>query len=283
MNYQFIEFYRLMLLIVSKNISSNVAKYYNMKQISPKLYTKYSVRLVKHCQLKLPIHDNIRYSLYNINSAYCQYLSSNPSNWARKLLKNNPKSIDWYRLSSNPSNWAHKLLRIYPDKIYWYGISINKSIWAYKLLKANPDKIYWYGISRNESVWAHKLLKKYFEKNIIEKRHLQSYLSLNCSDYIGKSLILNPERIHWDFLSQNSSYWAYELLKANPEKIDRDMLIFNPSLSTIHLLKNTFTTGMIYSPYNMSDWALDLFMRNMNVIDTGESLFVVVEDFNKYL
>jgi hypothetical protein len=80
-------------------------------------------------------------------------LSSNPSNWACKILTANLHKIDYKYLSKNPSKWAYKLL----NKIDWDCLSENTSRWAYKLLKNNPDKINWDNFS--SSPYLFKIIK----------------------------------------------------------------------------------------------------------------------------
>ena len=64
-------------------------------------------------------------------------LSANPN--AIRLLKANPKIINWEGLSENPN--AIELLKKNKRKIDWELLSTNPS--AIELLKAEPEKIKW--------------------------------------------------------------------------------------------------------------------------------------------
>ena len=85
-------------------------------------------------------------------------LSANPN--AIRLLKANPKIINWEGLSENP--YAIELLKENQGKIDWRGLSTNPN--AIELLKANPNNIDWMYLSANPNDEALELLKENQDK-----------------------------------------------------------------------------------------------------------------------
>jgi hypothetical protein len=156
-----------------------------------------------------------------------EFLSRNPSDWARDMLRTNQDNIDWRELAANPAEWARDLLRtLNPDSrnVLRMGLCENVANWAGDMLREYMLwPLDWIHLNANPAPWAIALL----EANPGEK--IWPFLCLNSSDWAGAQLAAYPECIHWRYLSGNGGDWAVALLKANPEKINRRTLYRNDS------------------------------------------------------
>jgi len=175
------------------------------------------------------VYQTSQSAMYQISNSmrFWSILSKNSK--AIKILKANPRKIQWDQLCSNKSTEAIQLLEEQMKnnwidrRISWLNLSSNPNQRAFAILEANPTKIDYRGLSDNSNPNAIELLKKRMEVQ---------------NEYKKKE-----DRIDWKTLSKNPS--AIELIKnkkiyedelpdskslEDTEKIDWRILSSNPAI-----------------------------------------------------
>lgn len=163
------------------------------------------------------------------------WLSGNPSPFAKQLLEKYPEKINWHELSKNSSPWAIQLLEQKPDKIDWYNLSRNTSPFAIRLLeetyKKNPQKISWYSLSENTQA-IHILEQSILEKKYGNGNDTVGWIALSSNPKAIHILEQHPDKIHYTVFSRNPAIFTYDYhqMKMDKHELHEDLIrtVFHP-------------------------------------------------------
>lgn len=100
---------------------------------------------LNNCAFKLLFENQDKIDWTNI----C--FNDNPKIISEIIAKNLDKNLSWSALSSNNTNEAFNIIKENKDKIDWSCLSFNSNDQAIDLLLENPDKINWANLSSNDN------------------------------------------------------------------------------------------------------------------------------------
>lgn len=184
---------------------------------------------------------NLLEETYTKKPLMWDWLSRNPSPFAKQLLEKYPEKINWHELSSNASPWAIQLLEQQPlhssqaNKIDWYNLSRNTSPFAIRLLeetyKKDPQKISWYSLSENTQA-IHILEQSILEKKYGNGKDTIGWIALSSNPKAVHILERHPDKIHYTVFSRNPAIFTYDYdqMKMDKRELHEDLIrtMFHP-------------------------------------------------------
>ena len=178
---------------------------------------------------------NLLEETYTKKPLMWDWLSGNPSPFAKQLLEKYPEKINWHELSKNSSPWAIQLLEQQPNKIDWYNLSRNTSPFAIRLLeetyKKNPQKISWYSLSENTQA-IHILEQSILEQKYGNGNDTIGWIALSSNPKAIHILEQHPDKIHYTVFSRNPAIFTYDYhqMKIDKHELHEDLIrtVFHP-------------------------------------------------------
>ena len=181
---------------------------------------------------------NLLEETYTKKPLMWDWLSGNPSPFAKQLLEKYPEKINWHELSKNSSPWAIQLLEQHSsqaNKIDWYNLSRNTSPFAIRLLeetyKKNPQKISWYSLSENTQA-IHILEQSILEQKYGNGNDTIGWIALSSNPKAIHILEQHPDKIHYTVFSRNPAIFTYDYhqMKIDKHELHEDLIrtVFHP-------------------------------------------------------
>jgi hypothetical protein len=131
---------------------------------------------------------------------YLHILWSNPSNWARNIIKSLKIPVDLYYLPSNPATWAIEELKLH------------------KLQETHVISM-----AKNTNEYVEERMLKYLltaTRNTKKFQKVANNLCRNPSEWSMRTLMLYPDIVNWKSLCNNPSAWSHDLHNKNPSLVN---------------------------------------------------------------
>ena len=210
--------------------------YYSVLDREFKIYKvekRIPLNLYKMCSSRDPCCLNILEKNINKINMSCDrdlhwsVISRNPN--CINLIKKYPERVIWNELTTNPSDEALEILKENPEKYNPSLLINNKNPNVYKLVELRFLEI----IKKYKNIFT---FPEYADV-ILKTQHLidWDFFSLNPSPKAIDILYQNQDKINWKNLCKNTS--AAKILRENLEKVDWDILARNEGEGVIEILE----------------------------------------------